>query len=219
VIFPAGAGNSQRNPVLGKESPVYPRWRGDSLSALNRLILAAVYPRWRGELENIPPKTQDDFGLSPLARGTHRITNFPGGRVRFIPAGAGNSSFLCSVSWVSPVYPRWRGELAKLNMWAEFPDGLSPLARGTLIGKLMRRAVGRFIPAGAGNSNDPTQQQNYPPVYPRWRGELPMMDGIAFSMAGLSPLARGTHQPHRNGSRYPRFIPAGAGNSHRRQCE
>ncbi|WP_214278658.1 hypothetical protein, partial [Escherichia coli] len=50
---------------------------------------------------------------------------------RFIPAGAGNSSWLAISFGVSPVYPRWRGELiVHINNRGEF-NGLSPLARGT----------------------------------------------------------------------------------------
>lgn len=31
------------------------------------------------------------------------------------------------------------------------------------------------------------------PVYPRWRGEHAMDQGITLDGGGLSPLARGTH--------------------------
>ncbi len=71
--------------------------------------------------------------------------------------------------------------------------GLSPLARGTP--KLRIRLVGhrRFIPAGAGNSPCAVFKFIGFPVYPRWRGELEGQKGDALARAGLSPLARGTH--------------------------
>ncbi len=52
----------------------------------------AVYPRWRGELV-LQRRTADGLtGLSPLARGTQSNRYFKWPAVRFIPAGAGNSS-------------------------------------------------------------------------------------------------------------------------------
>ncbi|AWF18948.1 FIG00639362: hypothetical protein [Escherichia coli O10:K5(L):H4 str. ATCC 23506] len=58
-----------------------------------------------------PAKNALVGGLSPLARGT--LGGLPCSQLqqRFIPAGAGNSSWLAISFGVSPVYPRWRGEL------------------------------------------------------------------------------------------------------------
>ena len=72
-------------------------------------------------------------------------------------------------------------------------DGLSPLARGTL-----ERVA--ELPCGLA-------------VYPRWRGEHPTAPNVLSRMAGLSPLARGTHFPRWEKVRHARFIPAGAGNT------
>ncbi len=73
-----------------------------------------------------------NLGLSPLARGTHRINSRDVSRRRFIPAGAGNSVdgefFIAG----APVYPRWRGELHAHDLRIYQISGLSPLARGTL---------------------------------------------------------------------------------------
>ena len=52
----------------------------------------------------------------------------------------------------------------------------------------------RFIPAGAGNSINWERLITATAVYPRWRGELRLNNAAANSNAGLSPLARGTHQ-------------------------
>ena len=112
-----------------------------------------------------------------------------------------------------PVYPRWRGELiVHINNRGEF-NGLSPLARGTHYGPGKKRAGGRFIPAGAGNSQHYQLQPTGSPVYPRWRGELSVF-GITFGFGcGLSPLARGTLRERIAARLRKRFIPAGAGNS------
>ncbi|SUF33785.1 Domain of uncharacterised function (DUF2825) [Salmonella enterica] len=72
--------------------------------------------------------------------------------------------------------------------------GLSPLARGTLVGIDTGGDLRRFIPAGAGNT---------------LRG---LIRGKVWS--GLSPLARGTQHWNITEHAHYRFIPAGAGNTH-----
>ncbi len=71
-FIPAGAGNT--SPPDG----------GDALMA--------VYPRWRGE-HGFGFFTHIYLtGLSPLARGTHRLHPAKYLDRRFIPAGAGNTA-------------------------------------------------------------------------------------------------------------------------------
>ena len=112
-----------------------------------------------------------------------------------------------------PVYPRWRGEHIFRHITKRWGIGLSPLARGTLQNKTVLIAFCRFIPAGAGN----TKWQFWPllimAVYPRWRGEHRYYMWCRGGGGGLSPLARGTPGNWRAGTRIPRFIPAGAGNT------
>ena len=135
---------------------------------------------------------------------------------RFIPAGAGNSRRRDPQSRRHAVYPRWRGELCFSAGLTRCDNGLSPLARGTLFLSQLNSADSRFIPAGAGNSNDPKFGLQNQSVYPRWRGELGLKDRITVLEGGLSPLARGTLGSERRGSNRRRFIPAGAGNSRTR---
>ncbi len=49
-------------------------------------------------------------GLSPLARGTLAMPLQMIRRVRFIPAGAGNTTCWPNLDIIPSVYPRWRGE-------------------------------------------------------------------------------------------------------------
>ncbi len=105
-------------------------------------------------------------GLSPLARGTHILQNTRLISTRFIPAGAGNTGSVCgSIAGGAgntvdgeffiagaPVYPRWRGEHDRLRHLAVADQGLSPLARGTLLQCQQSFPDCRFIPAGAGNT-------------------------------------------------------------------
>ena len=70
-FIPAGAGNTySAGPSVGMKS-VHPRWRGEHMAAL------CTIPSLNGS--------------SPLARGTHAPFISSVWRVRFIPAGAGNT--------------------------------------------------------------------------------------------------------------------------------
>ncbi len=114
------------------------------------------------------------------------------------------------------VYSRWCGELISDIQHCGAKRGLSPLARGTHERGTPGRLIVRFIPAGAGNSNIPGDNQPAYSVYPRWRGELESEGRFRQGVHGLSPLARGTRGYAPLRVRQTRFIPAGAGNSRSR---
>ena len=152
-----------------------------------------VYPRWRGEHVNRCIFAIEVSGLSPLARGTPRYAQLLSQRLRFIPAGAGNTHIHQCVRPFAAVYPRWRGEHVCVTA--------------------VRRSIVRFIPAGAGNTVQPLLFHLAQSVYPRWRGEHGLPNGVIEYFAGLSPLARGTPLMYRKGYFAKRFIPAGAGNT------
>ena len=135
---------------------------------------------------------------------------------RFIPAGAGNSRCMTGKPQTGAVYPRWRGELTMYDRKTSDWRGLSPLARGTRRVIFPENNKARFIPAGAGNSNIPGDNQPAYSVYPRWRGELESEGRFRQGVHGLSPLARGTRGYAPLRVRQTRFIPAGAGNSRSR---
>ncbi len=137
----------------------------------------------------------------------------PSTRLRFIPAGAGNTKYRLTLCRPAAVYPRWRGEHA----WSEWSTiqsgGLSPLARGTLMSIQPVKEGRRFIPAGAGNTIYDRLAPGEELVYPRWRGEHARPTKICLSVPGLSPLARGTQLTTPCRRVGFRFIPAGAGNT------
>ena len=152
-------------------------------------------------------------GLSPLARGTRQNGLSSLVRLRFIPAGAGNTRRWHRQTPVLSVYPRWRGEHKICCKTRCKNSGLSPLARGTPPPVRLTPAQRRFIPAGAGNTRASTSSGIMIPVYPRWRGEHYMISNSWVYSDGLSPLARGTHHQWGCIPLARRFIPAGAGNT------
>ena len=133
-------------------------------------------------------------GLSPLARGTQFLFHVINSHSRFIPAGAGNTWKSTVKKSEFPVYPRWRGEHYFRAPPEAICNGLSPLARGTPTRGATQPLSVRFIPAGAGNTNQHLNTLIHDPVYPRWRGEHAGQTG--------------------NDCDVRRFIPAGAGNTH-----
>ena len=192
-FIPAGAGNTHNDTAPVSTGAVYPRWRGEH-------VFQEYY--------------QDNgVGLSPLARGTLISPSSICWQIRFIPAGAGNTGDDQCGQCHGSVYPRWRGEHHSPGLRQAQPVGLSPLARGTRCGSGCRRCRYRFIPAGAGNTPGSIPTRRRPAVYPRWRGEHPILTGRETPATGLSPLARGTPQPVPVVSADLRFIPAGAGNT------
>ena len=192
-FIPAGAGNTTRHAEARRERAVHPRWRGEHLSTCPALMVTC--------------------GSSPLARGTqvdpviHDVTG------RFIPAGAGNTVSHGPPPRAQTVHPRWRGEHATIDSWAKFPDGSSPLARGTREWFEWPSHLVWFIPAGAGNTRRVIRNLTMPTVHPRWRGEHPAESGPLRRLDGSSPLARGTPVYTQQQSLAVRFIPAGAGNT------
>ena len=172
-FIPAGAGNTLSRVCPVRGIAVYPRWRGEHALLLSQIREsgrfipagagnteregqtvnnAPVYPRWRGEHTCEIFSVFGIDGLSPLARGTRG--NLPGDNVygRFIPAGAGNTSFAHPRVNAGTVYPRWRGEHATTQSGDNLTFGLSPLARGTQLPGVSCSYAVRFIPAGAGNT-------------------------------------------------------------------
>ena len=162
----------------------------------------------------IPSQTLKSVsGLSPLARGTPNGDRLYAFRDRFIPAGAGNTYAGGNSTSTRPVYPRWRGEHSNSGRVEENISGLSPLARGTRCCSLLDWAILRFIPAGAGNTDQQALFQSSKTVYPRWRGEHAWPRDRYTLTYGLSPLARGTRLFQLIDQFHGRFIPAGAGNT------
>ena len=130
-----------------------------------------VYPRWRGEHRFDCVIMSARFGLSPLARGTQALPWCDRINARFIPAGAGNTNSYTFFHFFGPVYPRWRGEHQNQCRYDKRGNGLSPLARGTPVKPGFCEWSGRFIPAGAGNTDEEVWHLEARAVYPRWRGE------------------------------------------------
>ena len=149
------------------------------------------HPRSRG-VYGQAARVDDVFvGSSPLARGLHKVA-VPDGHVgRIIPARAG-FTLPVSRSWqTSADHPRSRGVYQVRHPRRPLLPGSSPLARGLLTLRLIRRRLRRIIPARAGFTW--SELPDYPPAadHPRSRGVYLSLRHRDHTDGGSSPLARG----------------------------
>ena len=216
--FPAGSSPLARGthaaPVR-RADPVrfIPARAGNTASSTSRQRAASVHPRSRGEHVTSSTLRISTSGSSPLARGTRPGQADAAGLLRFIPARAGNTPPRPPRRRRSSVHPRSRGEHLLMAADAQWTDGSSPLARGTLRPSSAPRSRIRFIPARAGNTCGRPPWPASRAVHPRSRGEHFLWLPADEVPAGSSPLARGTPVRDGNTAYVSRFIPARAGNT------
>ena len=213
-FIPAGAGNTFRCQPRRKER--------------------AVHPRGCGEHEVSPEYVCISPGSSPRVRGTLPRTAAQNRRLRFIPAGAGNT-LVFLYTFYDPIgsSPRVRGtrmDVALSQLLERFipagagntisarpisarPIGSSPRVRGTRRLDLVGAKLERFIPAGAGNTTSSTKHLTRMTVHPRGCGEHFSASPSFTCAVGSSPRVRGTPILRTLGMVAGRFIPAGAGNT------
>jgi len=172
-FIPAGAGNTPSGSLTGCSRPVHPRRCGEHPLASIRMVFLT--------------------GSSPQVRGTPHRGADGLDRVRFIPAGAGNTELFIRRFELLPVHPRRCGEHPKRMSFA--------------------RPWTRFIPAGAGNTRKYQPWTPCNPVHPRRCGEHASNVSEAYGRCGSSPQVRGTHLLAVCMELAYRFIPAGAGNT------
>ena len=175
--------------------------------------MGAVHPRMRGERIFSRLKKSCQTGSSPHARGTPPIAGYRRGRLRFIPACAGNAIARLKRDTSGSVHPRMRGERSGTVDIPNLFRGSSPHARGTPQGFAITRHGSRFIPACAGNAAAANSSSTGLAVHPRMRGERTTEGKGRPTDGGSSPHARGTRWKFPAASAEKRFIPACAGNA------
>ncbi len=222
-MLPDGGSSPQARGTLGDLSALrfderfIPAGAGNTATGRRWIRARPVHPRRRGEHVEGPPAAGTKTGSSPQARGTQAGRDGHRRRHRFIPAGAGNTGTSRESRSGISVHPRRRGEHGTCPTRRRPRPGSSPQARGTpgILSSLIRLV--RFIPAGAGNTYFGRRGTTPSPVHPRRRGEHHDALGQGRHDRGSSPQARGTHGDGQRRRRGDRFIPAGAGNTSRRQ--
>ena len=130
-----------------------------------------AHPRSRGENRSGLLSATMRTGSSPLTRGKRvnpRETRASG---RLIPAHAGKTRSVASMSTVRPAHPRSRGENAWFRDIQGFDAGSSPLTRGKHDQGTLWSNEERLIPAHAGKTQSLPTHPTGSPAHPRSRGE------------------------------------------------
>ena len=108
------------------------------------------HPRSRGVYPSTSPRPSSSLGSSPLARGLRVDDAQRPARQGIIPARAGFTAGLVSVSPRASDHPRSRGVYTGSSTPTGWRSGSSPLARGLLSGQFRVPDKPRIIPARAG---------------------------------------------------------------------
>ena len=141
--------------------------------------LWAVYPRLCGGTSLSIQPTTIEGGLSPLVRGNLRHQRAHLIRERSIPACAGEPRHAIPKIGFARVYPRLCGGTANPRVHHAVQHGLSPLVRGNPPVILPEQAIGRSIPACAGEPFRSGRTWSGSRVYPRLCGGTKMFSMLS----------------------------------------
>ena len=160
------------------------------------ILFKRAYPRSHGATAITFQGICRLTGLSPLARGNRAWPNTPGPRSGPIPARTGQPNEMIRAITAARAYPRSHGATRTTLIFISSLLGLSPLARGNLVGEPLHYPAGGPIPARTGQ---PRRTGTYCPritAYPRSHGATAPAAVLALIALGLSPLARGNLTEH-----------------------
>ena len=154
-------------------------------------------------------------GSSPRGRGTRDRRHPQERQPRIIPAWAGNAQEQRPQVPRRQDHPRVGGERCKPSAAYSKRPGSSPRGRGTRFTGWRRSWESRIIPAWAGNARIRPTHALESADHPRVGGERSQRSSFSASFNGSSPRGRGTPARRRRARRWPRIIPAWAGNASR----
>ena len=189
-----------------------PACAGNGLLLFSIAKTRSVHPRVCGEWGVRIFFCPSLIGSSPRVRGMEGIGCRERRRARFIPACAGNGTIANNMLVLISVHPRVCGEWRSRYRRGSRPGGSSPRVRGMVSALMDCAAMGRFIPACAGNGDPVTGVLTVVPVHPRVCGEWLTSMIARASAYGSSPRVRGMVRDFFDRSQAFRFIPACAGN-------
>ena len=185
-------GNQEQAYQVTEPLGSIPACAGEPLALIHRLPTWGVYPRVCGGTGHIGASLGLDCGLSPRVRGNRQIDKEGLGRIRSIPACAGEPQVPARPRGLVGVYPRVCGGTYGSEMLSAEMYGLSPRVRGNQREKAEGYASCGSIPACAGEPPLLSKPSRATAVYPRVCGGTRYGIGEWFGEPGLSPRVRGT---------------------------
>ena len=190
-LSPRARGKRSRTATDATSGGPIPAGAGETWQALGVAHPLGAYPRGRGGNPPAAYRGRRRRGLSPRARGKQPTPPPIVDVLGPIPAGAGETCTCFRDKQGCRAYPRGRGgndsQAAKLDPCS----GLSPRARGKLLGHVDLRGTRGPIPAGAGETHRRAGQRWRDGAYPRGRGGNRIRLIVQGHYLGLSPRARG----------------------------
>ncbi|EFF79635.1 hypothetical protein HMPREF0970_01428 [Schaalia odontolytica F0309] len=130
-------------------------------------------------------------GSSPLTRGKPCELIDARAAVRLIPAHAGKTSTVITLTTWKRAHPRSRGENSESEKSTCPLSGSSPLTRGKRHLRELTVEGFRLIPAHAGKTRCTRRAPIQRGAHPRSRGENPPRRPSPSTVYGSSPLTRG----------------------------
>ncbi len=143
-----------------------PRLWGDSLAIKCRFRFGGSSPRLWGDFCHRPPAFVNS---------------------RFIPTPVGRFSSSRKVTVVASVHPHACGEILIVILHIDTINGSSPRLWGDLRFASPQSPIERFIPTPVGRFFLCTYELLRPPVHPHACGEIDIIGGDIFKLAGSSP--------------------------------
>ena len=151
----------------------------------------ADHPRSRGVYRHLWTSPSGPPGSSPLARGLLFSSIIRASFRGIIPARAGFTAAVTSISYMVGDHPRSRGVYQGDELAHDIEGGSSPLARGLRHGSQGLVVKRRIIPARAGFTPMRRPGRGAWTDHPRSRGVYFAATMWLRDLAGSSPLARG----------------------------
>ena len=172
---------------------IIPALAGNTLSPDSEASFPQDHPRSRGEYILTSPRATESAGSSPLSRGIPFSVSSAPVSPGIIPALAGNTIGVESMSKFYWDHPRSRGEYSRYNHENVTEHGSSPLSRGIRCQAWCQSILGGIIPALAGNTEHVQGNDACFRDHPRSRGEYFRLAYRGGWTYGSSPLSRGIH--------------------------
>ena len=192
---------------------IIPARAGNARAGISTASVRADHPRASGERRPSALRSFSRSGSSPRERGTPGSVRRRRHLLRIIPARAGNAPRRGPPPTATPDHPRASGERNAGKILTLHGYGSSPRERGTPRRRKRGAALGRIIPARAGNASALQASNSVSADHPRASGERRYPCPSRAPCSGSSPRERGTRAELGRAGRRRRIIPARAGNA------
>ena len=180
---------------------IIPAYAGSTTPSWNVTGKPADHPRIRGEHYTFLERYGEARGSSPHTRGARLSIFSCPCPTRIIPAYAGSTIRVRTISSFLADHPRIRGEHAHIPQRFRRPDGSSPHTRGARPQVWQGCSARWIIPAYAGSTFGTHRVPIDVRDHPRIRGEHALMAVMAVTGSGSSPHTRGAPLRDRRGAR------------------